>query len=571
MIPILAQVESVFLMSLFKPVLFLALLIGWGWLLNRTDKDAAYYYLPRIWTNLGLLIAGIVGFTMMLLIPFFILGLVLGLMVIVGSLFGYAYFRNTKVPEHEKWTLSLDSLKSHFAAKEAEKAQANATLLLYDKKDDPQTVPAPHDPLAPAHEALENALEFAIPRGADQIDLTADAKQTAMAVRIDGVKYPQPSMDAKTGIMLVDYVKQAAGLDVSDRRKKQSGKMTFDLGDHGRHSLVATTHGSTRGVSLNMSLDTAQHMQMGINFIGLLDSQKQQIKELVAGHGGVVLVSSPAKMGTTTTIYSLTQEHDPYTSSVQTLQEHIASEIEGVDHNQIPAGIDTKAFNDRLAAMLRSDPNVVMIERLRDPSTAEIIAPYAQEIRFYLGIPAEDTIKAAKTWVKAVGDANKAASSLSAVISQRLIRKLCDTCKTAYTPDPAALKKLNLPADRVGELYHSSGQVVVRDKPMACPLCHGIGYRGRIGVFEIMILDDNAKKFLAAGDEDQLRAHLRKHKMLYLQESALAKVVEGVTDIKEVTRALSDKTARRSRSHSSPSRPAEPVDDNDGTGQAPAA
>lgn len=568
MISTLAQVESVFLMSLFKPVLFLALLIGWGWVLNKTDKDAAYFYLPRIWTNLGLLVAGIVGFAMMLLIPFFILGFVLGLMVIVGSLFGYAYFRNTKVPEHEKWKLSLESIRQHFLERETEKAQANATLVLYDRKDDPQTVPGPHDPLAPAHEALENALEFAIPRGADQIDLTADAKQTAMAVRIDGVKYPQPSMEAQTGIQLVDYVKQAAGLDVADRRKKQSGKMTFDLGDHGRHSLLATTRGSTRGVSLNMSLDTAQHIQMGINFIGLLDSQKQQIKELIAGQGGVVLVSSPAKMGTTTTIYSLTQEHDPYTSSVQTLQEDVASEIEGVDHNVIPPGMDTAAFNDRLGAMLRSDPNVVMIERLRDPSTAAIVAPYADEIRFYLGVPAEDTIKGAKTWVKAVGDARKAAGSLSAVVSQRLIRKLCETCKTAYTPDPAALKKLNLPANRVGDLYHSSGQVVVRDKPMTCPMCHGIGYRGRIGVFEVMILDDTAKQFLAAGDEDQLRAHLRKQKMLYLQEAALAKVVEGITDIKEVTRALSDKTSRRSRSRSAPSRP---TDDKDGTGQAPAA
>jgi type II secretory ATPase GspE/PulE/Tfp pilus assembly ATPase PilB-like protein len=124
------------------------------------------------------------------------------------------------------------------------------------------------------------------------------------------------------------------------------------------------------------------------------------------------------------------------------------------------------------------------------------------------------------------------------VLAQRLVRKLCLSCRAPFTPDPAALKKLNLPADRVGQLYRETGQVMIKDKPQQCPACMGMGFRGRVAVFETMVLDDEARKLIAAGQLDALRAHLRKQRMLWLQEAALARVVEGVTSIGEVQRAL---------------------------------
>ncbi|MEO1237933.1 MAG: hypothetical protein AAFX76_14205, partial [Planctomycetota bacterium] len=95
--------------------------------------------------------------------------------------------------------------------------------------------------------------------------------------------------------------------------------------------------------------------------------------------------------------------------------------------------------------------------------------------------------------------------------------------------------------DRVGELYRSSGKVLAKDKEILCPDCHGLGYRGRVAVFELMLIDDQAARYIAADEIDSLRLHLRKQKMLYLQESALTKVVDGITDIKEVTRVMSGK------------------------------
>jgi type II secretory ATPase GspE/PulE/Tfp pilus assembly ATPase PilB-like protein len=148
-----------------------------------------------------------------------------------------------------------------------------------------------------------------------------------------------------------------------------------------------------------------------------------------------------------------------------------------------------------------------------------------------------------RAWVKAVGDPKLGADALVAVLSQRLVRKLCTTCRVPYRPDPEALRKLNLPADRVAQLYKHSGQVLVKKEMQPCPACLGVAYSGRIGVFEVMVLDDQARALIVAGQLDQLRAYLRKQKMLWLQEAALARVVDGTTSIAEITRVLSKEPA----------------------------
>src|SRR5690606_17938884 len=148
---------------------------------------------------------------------------------------------------------------------------------------------------------------------------------------------------------------------------------------------------------------------------------------------------------------------------------------------------------------------------------------------------------ALRAWIQAVGDAKDASEAIGAVITQRLVRQVCPTCKLPYTPDPALLKKLNLPADKVTQFYKHSRQVLVKEQPQMCPNCMGIGYKGQLAVFEIMVLDDEARDLAAESHFDQLRTHLRKKRMMLLQEAALGKVVQGVTTISEITRVLSNK------------------------------
>ena len=146
-------------------------------------------------------------------------------------------------------------------------------------------------------------------------------------------------------------------------------------------------------------------------------------------------------------------------------------------------------------------------------------------------------------WADKIIGQQKAAAAIGAVMTQRLVRRLCVTCRVPFKPDPAVLRKLNLPPEKVSTLYKNSGQVLVKDKPAVCPDCLGLGFKGRVGVFEMMAFDEQARTFMAAGQYDQLRAHLRKQKVLWLQEAALAKAVEGVTSIGEITRVMGGDSA----------------------------
>ncbi len=540
----IATAEPVFLMSLFKPILFLALATGWGWVVSNLDSDAGRFFLKRRLWNLGHFASAGLAFGLLLLIPYFFVGLILALMILVGVSGGYVYYRNNEVPAAAKWEVSLQFVRDHMMARGAKSAVNRASVILMKKDETRLPVPSRDDPNVEAHTLFENLLDFALPRNSDRIDILVEASKATIVVRIDGVSYPQPQVEPTLAMRLVEYLKTAAGLDLTERRKKLNGLIKVDGGELGRHTLDLTTSGSTRGLSLSVSIDPDMRTQMPIEQLGLLEPQQKQVRELLGSVGGVVLVSAPAAHGTTTTLYSILSEHDPYTSSVVTLEEKITWELEGVHHNLMPLSTPPEKFNEKLLGVFRADPQVLYLTRFADSKTPAHIARGSEESRVYMPLEADDTFGALRAWVKAVGDRKLAAKSITAVIAQRLVRRLCHTCRTPFVPDPAALKKFNLPG-KVEQLYHASGKVMVKDKAQACPDCMGIGYRGRTAVYEVMILDDKARKYVATGEDDKLRAHLRRQRMLWLQEAALAKVVAGVTDIKEVTRAMASKRSSR--------------------------
>jgi len=549
----LATAEPVFLMSLVKPVLFVAVLLGWGRVVSTLDKDAERFYLKRKLFNLAHIGAGALGFGLLLLVPIFFVGLVLCLMIVVGVIFGYVFYRNNEVPKAAKWEVSLGFIRERMATRGKASAQKHASVVLMKKDETRLTVPSRDDPHAEAHALLENLFDFALPRNADRVDVLVEPSKATVVARIDGMVYPQPEIEPALAMRVVDYLKSAAGLDLAERRKKLSAVLKVDAGDLGRHTLDISTSGSSRGLSMAINIDPDMRTQMPLEQLGLLEPQQKKIRELLSTVGGVTIVAAPPHQGTTTMLYSMLREHDPYTCSVVTLEDQIAWELEGVNHLKIDESMPPEKFNEKLLGMFRADPQVMYLTHFADSRTPAHIARGSEECRVYMPIEADDTFTGLRAWIKAVGDRKLGAKSVTAVISQRLVRRLCHTCRTPFVPDPAAIKKLNLPG-KVEQLYNASGKVMVKDKPQACPDCMGLGYRGRVGVYEVMLLDDQARKYIANKEDDKLRAHLRRQRMLWLQEAALAKVVAGITDIKEVTRALSNKTTGRSSKRRSSTR-----------------
>lgn len=538
----IAQAESVFLVSFIKPLFALALVCGWAFVITKLDKDADYYYLQRQTFNLIQLACGTLGFLALLFIPFFIVGLIVCLLLMVGGMAGYWFYRNSEVPEEAKWHLSLDSLTNRVEAYQHGQAQKAATVVLLNKDESPRDVPGPKDPMAEPHNIVEQTFDWAMQRGAEQIDIQVTPEKAAIVVLVDGVKNAQPAIQPKVAMKVIEYLKANAGLDVSELRKRQRGEIYFRTAETHRHTAELITLGSSQGVQATLNLDADQMANRKLEDTGMLPSQIKQVRKLIETPGRVVLVAGPHHNGVRCTILSLLSGHDPYMQSIMTLELEKRFELEGVDHNVLTPPVAPKDFNDKLAMLIRTDPAAISLGALPDPSTAQLIAKSAEDVRFYLPVRADGAFAALKAYAKAVGDAKLAAESLGGIVAIRLIRKLCLSCRNSYTPDPAAVKKMNLPANRVTKLYKASGKIMVKDKPETCPICQGIGYRDRTGVFEVLVFDDLARSMIAANEGERLRSHLRKNNTLWMQEAALEKVVEGVTDIKEITRVLADKS-----------------------------
>jgi len=535
------QAEPLYLMSLAKPIITLAVLGPWAWIVGRLDKDAGYYYLKQQLWSMAHIGAGLVGFAFIVLFPIFWVGLVLGLMVLAGESAGYVLYRNREVDEAERWS-GMDIIRKVQREREqkaAERAIERSGVKLMDKNESRIEIPHGSDPRTPAFDYFQDMLSFGVPRGAELLEINVDAEKAAFSAKIDGVRYPLEAPENALCVQLIDFIKEHAGMDVNDRRRKQTGKIWVEIEGMGKHTLQVTVAGSTRALQMQIEIDPQARTNIAVEKLGLLPKQLTIVKQLVQETSGVVLIASPPGTGTTTTIYSLMQAHDAYTASVLTFEKEAVFSLEGVSHNLFPAGASNDQIQEQFASLLRSDPNVMMVSQLVSTDMAKMAAQQAEDTRFYIPMPAKDTLAALKIWLKVVGDRPLAAQSLSAIISQRLVRKLCPTCRAPYLPDAAAMKRLKI-TNPEQQLFKASGKLVIKNTELPCTLCHGLGYRGRVAVFEVMHIDREARSLIASGEGERLRSHLRKNHMLYLQEAALANVVEGITDIKEVTRVLGE-------------------------------
>ncbi len=552
----LAQAQPEILVSLFKPLLLVAIILPWAFVITKLDKDADFFYLKREMFSVIYIVSGLLALAAALLIPIFWIGLPVAILVLIGSIAGYVLYRNPQVPPAEKFEFSMDWLKTFMLERDKKKANQGASVRILKMDESEVDVPSGDDPNVAAHQLFEQILDWTLPRNADQINLTisGDAETIKLSTVVDGVKFEQESMGLEPigrqeGFQLLKYLQKCSGLDETEKRKKQLGKFKIAASvpdslsgtpQDERHLVEVATSGSSRAMQAILEMDPDARAHRTIEHLGLTRKQLAKIKEAINDRaGGVFLIATPPKQGLSTVIYSMVNEHDPYVASILTLEENLLLELEGVKHESFNPGDGQEEYHRRMAGMLRTDPQVIMVDRMPESDTAGLMAENAEEVRFYVPVQAGSASDALAIWVKAVGDKNLAAKNLAGVVSGRLIRKLCPTCRTAYKPDAAALKKMNLPADKIDELYRSSGQVVDnRGKPMTCPACHGMGYSGRTGVYEVLLLDDEARRLLAADDHARLKSHLGKLGFIPLQRGALAKVAEGETDVSEIQRAL---------------------------------
>lgn len=532
------------LVSPWKAVLLMLPFLGWGWIVSTIyDKDAKRFYLGQKMWNIVHMAFGLIALGAAFLIPTFWISLPAAALILAIDIAIYYVKRNAdeRVPAPAKWSLS-DLLKPKKDAGAEDKKLARRMQGVTLKIIGPAgAIPAPEKE-TPEYEIRSAAEELVVQpldnRGSRFELVQASSDAFAYSYVVDGVRTKPEPVPAPKAIAMIDFWKAAAGLDVQDRRKKQSKEITVEHVGVPRKLKLVTLGGSS-GLRLTGVIDATKQVARKPEDLGLLDAQQQAFDALIGEHKGVVLLAAPSGQGRTSTMYAFVKSHDAYTLNVQTLELEAEATIEGVRQNIFDPTVDGAEFSTTARSILRRDPDVFACAEADANTCKEIAKADHPRTRCYLSLKANGALQAAQMYLKAVGDTQQAGESLYGSVAQRLVRRLCPNCKAPFQPTPDVLKKLGLPAS-VKQLYRKGGQVLVKDKPEVCPMCQGVGYVGQEAVFEIFPIDAEMRAALAKGDFATFKAALRSKRYPSMQEAALRKVVDGVTTIDEVVRVLSD-------------------------------
>ena len=250
------QTLPVFLVSFIKPILFLLAMGGWAWCASRLDKDADFYNFPRQMLGLGQLAVGALGAAAMLFIPIFWLGFPLGLLILAGGIIGYVVWRNPQVPADARWTFDINSWREQVQQKREAREQRRATLTIFGPGGERVPVPAQDDPDYANFHALDELLDFALPRNASVVDMAVDPRQAKYRVEIDGVRYARPAPEPAEAVKFFDYLKRKAGIDNDDKRRQQEGTLKIAMEDYGERKIELITAGSTQGMQARLQIAT---------------------------------------------------------------------------------------------------------------------------------------------------------------------------------------------------------------------------------------------------------------------------------------------------------------------------
>ncbi|MBI1304270.1 MAG: hypothetical protein GC172_10870 [Phycisphaera sp.] len=547
------------LMSIAKPILLVATFVVYMRYVARFEADARMYTLPVLPWNFAFVGAAIVALATAVLIPIFFIGLPVAILILGGTMYAYWKFRDARVPEGRQFRFGGDKLAKAMAARRQAAADRAASVIFTRAGGAKEPVPQKEDPALGIYLALERVVVEPMIARASRVDLVSSQQGVAVSMLVDGVRTKREPLPPDMGNAVIDLVKRLAGLDVNDRRRRQTGACSV-AGESGQSALTVTSIGSSGGQTVRIDFDRESRLGKSIDTLGLAPSQLETLRALEdpAKRVGIVLVSTPPGQGLTTLGFSLIARHDAYTSNIKTLERELVYRVEGVEHKAFAPEPGIEDYATALTKILRRDPDVVLAADISEPGSAKAATLMGLERPLvYVMMPAESMAQSVANWMQAVGDAKLATRGLSAIVHQRLIRQLCPNCKSPFTPTPEQAKKLGIPSGKQVELFRPSGKIQVKNRIEDCPVCQGTAYFGQIGIFEVMPLDAEARKYLAENDFRSAYARaVRDFKMIQLQEAALLKVREGLTSLEEVQRVFAPKQTAAARPAGAPPLPA---------------
>ena len=354
---------------------------------------------------------------------------------------------------------------------------------------------------------------------------------TRVRYRIDGQLHDVLDLESALATSLVSRIKVMANLNIVERRHSQDGRITIRYKERSRDLRVATLP-TVLGEKVVVRIHEALNDALGFDQLGLSPREAEQLAGLCAKPYGAVLVAGPVGAGKTTTLYSCLSRVNLPSRNVMTIEDPIEHRLTGVNQMQV----DNRAlvgFGEGLRAMLRQDPDVIMIGEIRDEETAQIgIRAAMTGVLVFSSIHAADSPGTIGNLYEFKIPGYLLSNTLLGIISQRLMRKICPYCREEYEPDEKVFSLLGLdPADH-------PGQILARGT--GCASCFQTGYLGRTGIFEIMEIGEVLRELIFQQiSKDVLRKVAVELGMQTLRSSAVDKVLQGLSTVEEVYRVVS--------------------------------
>ncbi|MDD5105545.1 MAG: ATPase, T2SS/T4P/T4SS family [Desulfuromonadaceae bacterium] len=369
----------------------------------------------------------------------------------------------------------------------------------------------------------------AIRYGASDIHIEAKTKYTLIRYRIDGMLHAKIKIPADLHPAVISRIKILSKMDIAERRRPQDGRITVKAGTRivdMRVSSLPTINGEKVVMRILDKSASIKHLDE----LGVLEEDSRNIRIISCKPQGVVIATGPTGSGKTTMLYSLLAAMMTPSKNFETIEEPVEYFLEEANQVSIHEKIGL-SFSQVLRATLRQDPDVILVGEIRDFDTADVAFKAALTGHMVLSTLHTNSAIASITRLVDMGiKPYIIASALEGVIAQRLVRKICSGCVASAPPDAALLELLRLPADYFGaEIAVGRG----------CPQCNNTGYRGRVGIYEMFVMNDDYRQIIGSSyHESDLLSLARRNGMKTLLEDGLEKVRRGLTTLEEVLRVV---------------------------------
>ncbi len=382
---------------------------------------------------------------------------------------------------------------------------------------------------APIIKLINAALSEAIKVGASDIHIETFESNLVIRFRVDGVLREVLRPNRKLAALLVSRIKVMAKLDIAEKRIPQDGRISLRIAGRAVDVRVSTMP-SNYGERVVLRLLDKNNARLDLKDLGMTEANRENFSRLIRKPHGIILVTGPTGSGKSTTLYAGLSEINSKDRNILTVEDPIEYELPGIGQTQVNAKVDM-TFARGLRAILRQDPDVVMVGEIRDLETVEIGVQASLTGHLVLSTLHTNTASGAITRLEDMGvEPFLLSSSLLAIIAQRLVRTLCEDCREEHTPDHEECEILGI--------SENSGQKIYR--AVGCEKCNYSGYRGRTGIHEMLTVDETVRTLIHNGKGEQAIEKYIRQNSPSIRQDGFEKVMNGMTTLEEVLRVTKE-------------------------------